>query len=88
MKIYQPRFTSSCFGGEYLTVMCPICDYDFVWFGHPEWVDGKDDYLAWEGRGNAVRVPFTCENGEHRFNLVVGFHKGNSHLFMEAADEV
>ena len=63
-------------------MVCPVCGFEYV---HLEEVVLKksDDYTAWEGRGDALRIPVWCENG-HRWILRFGFHKGTVHFMIES----
>lgn len=69
--------------GEQLT--CPICNFNYVHFNEPKFIDGKDDYKAWQGRGQAIRIDFWCESG-HKWTLRIGFHKGQSYLKIEESN--
>lgn len=60
-------------------LICPKCDFDYVHFEKPIYKDGSDDYIAWEGRGEAVEIKCWCENG-HKWTMRLGFHKGNSYI--------
>ena len=72
---------------------CPICassgssigPIDYQHFDKPEYNDGLDHYKAWIGRGDLIRIPFWGECG-HRWFLCVGFHKGQSFVFVEEGD--
>ena len=86
MRVKRPQLTESYFGRDYLHIACPKCGNDYVHEGSPEVLKGEDSYKAWLGRGNAIRIPFTCEH-DHEFDLMLGHHKGNTHLFMEYEDE-
>jgi len=46
-----------------------------------ERVRGKDNYEAWEGRGDLIRIPFNCEEG-HSWDLCFGEHKGMTFAFL------
>ena len=61
---------------------CPVCGYDYNHAGDPITVDSLDAYKAWSGRGDCVKVPFSCEQG-HRYALCFGQHKGQTILFWE-----
>lgn len=63
-------------------ILCPICDSDNVHFCDPEILDGKDNHEAWQGRGDAIKIPMYCES-DHEWNLVFGHHKGNTFIFCE-----
>jgi len=64
---------------------CPICNFDYQHFGDPERISGKDDYKAWHGRGDLLRIPFWGECG-HNWYICIGFHKGQSFAFVEVGD--
>lgn len=74
----------TCFGpNPFLTfLLCPICKYEYNHIGEVEKHHGKDSYQAWEGRGDLIKIFMECENG-HRWNLCLGFHKGNTYIFCE-----
>ena len=62
-------------------IKCPVCDFNYVHVDKPEHYM-NDDYRAWTGRGELIRIPFSCEQG-HAFSLCFGFHKGNVISFWE-----
>lgn len=64
---------------------CPVCGYEFVHFETPS-IKHSDNYDAWEGRGDAIRIPMWCEGG-HKWDLRVGFHKGQSFMDVENVRE-
>ncbi len=64
-----------------LMVKCPVCGFDYVHIHKPSYQE-SDDYTAWLGRGNAVRVPMWCESG-HTWELRLGFHKGQTFIAYE-----
>jgi hypothetical protein len=78
LKSFQRQSHTTVWG---LSVVCPVCGFDYVHPGSPE-EKNCDDYSAWDGRGKAVRVPFWCENW-HSWTLRFGFHKGNTFLAVE-----
>ncbi|HRZ13067.1 MAG TPA: hypothetical protein P5567_11510 [Kiritimatiellia bacterium] len=64
------------------TLYCPFCrDFDYNHLDGPVTTDNGSD---WWGDGPVVRIPFKCEDG-HRWLLCIGFHKGNQHIFAQAA---
>jgi hypothetical protein len=63
-------------------VHCPVCGDSYTHPGEPERIKGRDNYEAWEGRGDLVTVTFWCESG-HTFSLNFGFHKGSTICFWE-----
>ena len=65
---------NTCFGVD---IRCPVCGFDYVHFSDPISKNGNDNYEAWEGRGDALKIPMCCENG-HSWNLRFGFHKGQT----------
>jgi hypothetical protein len=67
-------------------IQCPICEDNYVHIDHPQYICGHDNGKAWAGRGDAVKIPCYCESN-HRFNLIIGFHKGNSYLTYEEIKE-
>ena len=64
-------------------VMCPVCRFEYVHMSQIiEHVRGKDNYEAWEGRGDLIRIPFNCEEG-HSWDLCFGEHKGMTFAFLD-----
>lgn len=64
-------------------VLCPVCDFDYTEFTGVERIASRDNYEAgWSGRGDLIRIHMQCEAG-HVFDICVGFHKGNTHVFTE-----
>jgi hypothetical protein len=61
-------------------IECPICNDNYVHFIEAKNINGEDNYKAWEGKGDAIKIPCWCENGDHKFNIIIGFHKGNTYL--------
>ena len=57
---------------------CPVCGHEYVHFGTPLELAGKDNYDAvpdeWV-RGDVIEIPMNCEAG-HQWRLQIGFHKG------------
>jgi hypothetical protein len=64
-------------------VLCPVCKDEYVHFSEPT-VTESDDYTAWEGRGDALRIPMWCEQG-HTWTVRYGFHKGFTFCKVENA---
>lgn len=61
-------------------IVCPICGFDYVHFNEPVYKkSGDESGVAWEGRGDAIVIPMWCES-EHEWDLVIGFHKGNTFI--------
>jgi hypothetical protein len=71
--------------GASFLIKCPICGFDYNHILKSKHIPGKDDYKAWEGRGDAVKVFIQGECG-HYWNLCIGFHKGNLYLFCESLE--
>jgi hypothetical protein len=70
-------------GSKHLNIRCPACGFENVHLnGKPELIDGEDSYVAWEGRGDAVRIPMLGECG-HQWDFCLGFHKGTLHPFIK-----
>lgn len=65
---------------------CPICNFDCQHFTVPEQVPGEDNYKAWHGRGDLIRIPFWGEC-DHNWNICIGHHKGQSVAFVEEDDQ-
>ena len=62
---------------------CPVCGEHYLHFDDPKVIDGKDDYKAkWVGRGDKLVIPMWCEQG-HKFELCIGFHKGQLFPFLD-----
>lgn len=75
----------SCGGEPYGVselVVCPVCGDDYTHVVKNTLIDGKDDYQAWAGRGDCVKVLFGAECGAE-WNVCFGFHKGNTSAFLE-----
>lgn len=64
-------------------IVCPRCGFDHVHLDAPT-LQPSDDYSAWTGRGCAIRIPCRCEGG-CEFNILLGFHKGQSFIGVEDA---
>ncbi len=62
--------------------VCPSCEFEYIHFETPTYIDGNDDGQAWGGRGDAIKIPMWCENS-HGWTLIVGFHKGGTFLKIE-----
>jgi hypothetical protein len=60
---------------------CPICGDNYVHIGDAE-TRHCDDYSAWQGRGAAIRIAMSCEQG-HEWTLRLGFHKGGTFIAIE-----
>lgn len=69
-------------------ILCPVCNFDYVHFNRPEY-NSSDDVSgkAWAGRGDAVIIPMWCEDN-HKWNLIIGHHKGSSFVYCELPKEV
>jgi very-short-patch-repair endonuclease len=68
-------------------LVCPICGFNYQHFREPRVIPGLDAYKApWDGRGDLIIVPMQGECG-HSWELCIGFHKGNSHIFGRAEKE-
>lgn len=73
-------------GPEYVAgwgsrILCPVCRFEYCHIGEvTEQV--SDNYEAWQGRGEAVRIHMSCENGHH-WTLRLGFHKGHTFCAIE-----
>lgn len=61
--------------------VCPLCACINVHFEKPVSIV-TDNYDAWAGRGDCVRIPMWCEDG-HNWNFCFGFHKGSTIVFLE-----
>jgi hypothetical protein len=64
-------------------VLCPVCGEFYVHKGAPYILRGKDGYEATGDhfvRGDVTVIPFICENGGHRWQLQLGFHKGQVYM--------
>lgn len=77
------KFMNGDFSEWGIKVNCPVCGWDYVHFRDPMIIE-SDDYTAWSGRGSAIRIPMYCEDG-CKWELRIGFHKGNSYLAIENA---
>ena len=65
-------------------VLCPACGNDYVHhLSATILVNGRDDYQAHpEVRGDVIVIPAWCESG-HKFNVLLGFHKGRTLAWTE-----
>lgn len=66
-------------------IRCPVCGFDYVSIEREvEIVEGNDNYEARPGhvRGGVMLIKGCCEEG-HRFNIVLGFHKGHTFAWSE-----
>lgn len=61
---------------------CPMCGNSYTHTGRVDQCDGQDDYKAWAGRGNAIKINMYCEQG-CSWVFVMGFHKGETHICIE-----
>lgn len=72
----------SAAGSEQRILLCPVCGSEYNHIEPPYLKDGGDNYEAkWHGRGDLVVVPLWGECGS-KWELCVGFHKGNSSVFV------
>ncbi len=62
-------------------ILCPVCGDEYVHMNEPIWTP-SDDYSAWEGRGESLRIPMYCERG-HEWTVLFGFHKGSTFTRVE-----
>ncbi len=63
-------------------IHCPVCGFNYQHADGVTEVDGGDMYEAgWGGRGDLIRIPFWGECG-HTWDLCLGFHKGDTFLFV------
>jgi len=76
----------SYFGGKMEMIVCPICLEGYTHTDTPTIVIGKD-YEVWQGRGGMVCIPMDCEHG-HAFDICIGHHKGNSHIYIQYKEQV
>ena len=72
------------FGGvpHVVEMVCPVCGDSYTQVVNQKLIDGKDDYQAWSGKGDCVKVLFQGECGAE-WNVCFGFHKGNTAAFVE-----
>jgi len=56
-------------------LVCPKCGDPNVHFEKPDFCCGCDNYKAWEGRGDAIKIPMWCECF-HKWTMIIGHHKG------------
>jgi hypothetical protein len=62
-------------------IICPACNCENVHVTKSEF-RRSEDYTGYEGvRGDAVVVDSYCESG-HRFDLVLGQHKGTLYFYV------
>ncbi len=71
-------------------VKCPSCKdaHEFIHTIDVPVVDGKDDYQAWEGRGDLKTIIFWSETCGHVWELNFGFHKGNTFCWIEVLEQI
>lgn len=74
-------------GNGCLDIHCPVCGDSYAHFSRPAYHAGNDNYEAWIGRGDAIKIFMWCESG-HAWTLVIGFHKGNTSLTFEDVSEL
>lgn len=66
-------------------IMCPICDFNYNHVRAMETIPGNDNYEAgWTGRGDLIVIQMECESG-HKWELCIGFHKGQNFIFARKA---
>lgn len=66
---------------NYITMLCPVCQFDCTHTHGVKTVKGNDNYEAgWAGRGDLVVVTMGGECG-HGWELCIGFHKGQQAIF-------
>lgn len=70
----------------YAMLVCPVCRFEFVHIREVEKIDGRDNYEAWEGRGDVIKLHAECEGG-HEYWICFGFHKGNTSVWTEFEKE-
>ncbi|MBW2431184.1 MAG: hypothetical protein JRF56_19680 [Deltaproteobacteria bacterium] len=69
------------FGGMKTNLLvCPLCGDKYTHLKFPKVIFGKDNYEAWEGRGDLIIIPVECECGS-KWELCLGYHKGYNLLF-------
>jgi hypothetical protein len=71
-------------------VLCPKCGDEYVQLSEPTIIEGKDAYATKTGvRGDVIKIEGKCAGG-HRFDLCLGYHKGETFIFaqtyVDAAD--
>ena len=66
-------------------MICPLCGERYSRVENLKRIDGEDNYKAWVGRGDCVKVLFESECGSLWY-LCFGFHKGITQAFIEVLD--
>lgn len=68
-------------------IQCPVCGYNYQHhLSSAEVKDGEDAYKAERCvRGDVISIPMQGECG-HVWELCIGFHKGNSLIFVKTGD--
>ncbi len=62
---------------------CPKCKDHYVHFRRPRYIKSGDvSGVAWEGRGDAIKLELYCEQG-HDWTIRLGHHKGQTYLKVE-----
>lgn len=62
-------------------ILCPVCEFNFNHVHGIKLLDGLDSGAAgWWGRGDLIVIRMECEEF-HKWELCIGFHKGNQFIF-------
>lgn len=65
-------------------ILCPLCRDEYVHFSKPRFIEGLDYYKAHPNvRGSCIEIDCYCENGGHKFKIIIGFHKGYTRTWCE-----
>lgn len=69
---------------EGVMLKCPVCDYEYNYAVEPT----TETPEPHDGSGDCEPsvIPMQCEADGHRWELGVGFRKGNSYLFIRYDD--
>jgi hypothetical protein len=67
---------------QILDVICPVCGFNYSRIQNQKLIDGNDDYQAWAGRGDVVKLLFVGECGAE-WHMCFGFHKGTTYAYAE-----
>ncbi len=67
-------------------IYCPVCGDSFTHVDSSPVTIRSDDSQAWEGRGPLTCLTMECEPYGHQFSINVGFHKGESFIYVTAPE--
>lgn len=65
-----------------LDLICPTCGSNYTHVRNQKHINGEDDYQAWQGRGDVVKLLCIGECGAE-WHMCFGFHKGTTYAYAE-----